>query len=260
MHKSRAIYFILTGLFVIFSCTFIHAQTTDRANIKSKPQMLQTNPQMDIQKKQAEELIKSLPRDRQKTFKAVSTIMTNQLIENLQSNKSEAQKEDDAIKIIAAGMEKTAIITNAANEQALIQNTQSALIYASEATVRQASVKVETINHIKQVMQEEITALKDLLTDWADDPIVQEVNYRSCIKLSDGRYEIVEKTVVISKEQVEALIADLENQLDTMADMSQELQHHLQDTMNKQSKIMQIMSNIMKNMHDTAKAIIHNMR
>ena len=48
--------------------------------------------------------------------------------------------------------------------------------------------------------------------------------------------------------------------LQTMTDMSQQLQLQLQDAMNKQQQAMQVLSNIMKNQHDTLKAIIQNMR
>lgn len=45
-----------------------------------------------------------------------------------------------------------------------------------------------------------------------------------------------------------------------MTDMSQQLQLQLQDAMNKQQQAMQILSNIMKNQHDTLKSIINNMK
>ncbi len=50
-------------------------------------------------------------------------------------HKRQAQKEDNALKIIATGREKTAIITNTANEQTLLQNTQSAVIYGFEESI-----------------------------------------------------------------------------------------------------------------------------
>jgi hypothetical protein len=45
-----------------------------------------------------------------------------------------------------------------------------------------------------------------------------------------------------------------------MGDQNQMMQLQLQDAMNKQSQMMQTLSNIMKSMHDTQKAIIRNMR
>ena len=92
------------------------------------------------------------------------------------------------------------------------------------------------------------------------DGTVKEVNYRVCIKLSNGSYEIAEKTVVMTKEQIEALIDDIESQLATLEDMGQDLWLNLQDAMNVQQQLMQMMANIMKNIHNTAKAIIRNMK
>ena len=49
---------------------------------------------------------------------------------------------------------------------------------------------------------------------------------------------------------------DIDGTLQTMTDMSQQLQ----DAMNKQQQSMQTLSNIMKNQHDTLKSIINNLR
>lgn len=260
MFKNHINCFAILGLILLFSCTFIYAQTTNRTTIKSIPLVQQTKPQTDIQKAQIDRLITSLPKDRQKTFKAVSTIMIKQIIENMQSNKSDRRKEDDARQIITAAMDKTAIITNVTDPNTLIQNTMYAATYGIQADLNQIAAKVATSNHIKAILREEITMLKDILADWPDDGSVREIIYRSCIKLSDDRYEIVEKTEVISKEQAEALIKKMEDQLNTLSEMNQMDMLELQNAMNKQQQLMQTMSNIMKTMHDTAKAIIENMR
>jgi hypothetical protein len=62
------------------------------------------------------------------------------------------------------------------------------------------------------------------------------------------------------KGGAEERLHKLESELESMEDMSQQLQMQLQDAMNKQQQAMQILSNIMKNQHDTLKAIIQNMR
>lgn len=58
--------------------------------------------------------------------------------------------------------------------------------------------------------------------------------------------------------------ADLEavagGALDTQDDMAQMDMLKIQDSMSQQSQLMQTMSNIMKQQHDTSKAIINNMR
>ena len=260
MFNNRIIYFIAMSLLLLFIGTFIFAQTKDKANIKATPLVLQTKPQTDLQKAEIDQLIKSLPKKRQKTFKAVSAIMAKQLLENMQSNKDKRTKENDALEIVSAGMEKTAIITNAIDDQTLIQQTQAAVSYGLQVFVFQLEVKLAANNHIKEILREEITALKDIIYDWSGEIIVREVTYRSYIQLADGSYEIVEKTSVMSQEQVIALIEEMEVMLASLGEDSEELMLRLQDAMNEQARVMQILSNIMKNMHDTAKAIIQNLK
>ncbi len=55
-------------------------------------------------------------------------------------------------------------------------------------------------------------------------------------------------------------LAGLNSKMSSMGDESQMMQLQLQDAMNRQSQMMQIMSAIMKSMHDTQKSIINNMR
>ena len=93
--------------------------------------------------------------------------MTKQLIKNIGKGKSDGRKEEDARKIITACMGKTADITNPEDAKALIQNTQAIIIYGLERDVYQMAAKVQTHNHIKQILREEISALTDILADWS---------------------------------------------------------------------------------------------
>jgi hypothetical protein len=256
MYKCRAVYVILTGLFVMCNCLFIYAQTAEGANLKARPQLLQSKPQTDIQKAQTEALIKSLPKDRQKTFKAVSSIMANQLIESFKSNKPENLIQDDAMKIVAAGMEKTAIITNTRDADVLVKNTMMAINHGFQVSILELSVKIESSQHIFSILREEIVALQDVVAEWPENNSIRELTYRECSKLPDGSYEIVERTRVMSKEQVIALIEKMKNQLSTLGDDSQLANIDLQNMLQKQQQTIQMLSNISKVLHDTALAVI----
>ena len=260
MHQSRVAYFMLSAIFVILSFTFISAQTAERSQLKVKPNVIQTKPQADITKTKIEQLITSLPADRKKTFKTVSTIVAKQLIENMGSSKNDRRKADDARQILAAAMDKTAVITNATDANTLMQNTMYAAMYGVEIDLKQLAAQVSANNQIKKIIREEISNLKDILSDWLDDNSAKVITYRECIKLKDGSYQIEERTRMMSKEQVEVLIDDMENQLATLSDRNEMDNKKLQDAMNKQAQIMQMMSNIMKNMHDTANATIQNLK
>lgn len=70
-----------------------------------------------------------------------------------------------------------------------------------------------------------------------------------------------ERTIQLQdKEQANALLQQLEAQLSQTSAGSQRLQLQLQDAMNNQQQVMQILSSVTKNHHDTLKAIIQNMR
>jgi hypothetical protein len=53
---------------------------------------------------------------------------------------------------------------------------------------------------------------------------------------------------------------DQQSRMQLQAAQSQQAQLQLQEAMNKQQQVMQMLSNMMKVSHDTAKAVIRNMR
>ncbi len=63
-----------------------------------------------------------------------------------------------------------------------------------------------------------------------------------------------------SKKQLENYIADLEQHLSTVGDDAQLANIDLQNILQKQSQAIQTISNISKMLHDTASAVIRNMR
>jgi len=63
-----------------------------------------------------------------------------------------------------------------------------------------------------------------------------------------------------SKKELEIHIADLEQQLSTVGDDAQLANVDLQNVLQKQQQCLQMMSNISKMLHDTAAAVIRNMR
>lgn len=63
-----------------------------------------------------------------------------------------------------------------------------------------------------------------------------------------------------TKITLEKEIALLEARLATLDEMTQKMQLELQDTMNKQQQTFNMISNIMKSFHDTAKSVINNIR
>jgi hypothetical protein len=72
-----------------------------------------------------------------------------------------------------------------------------------------------------------------------------------------------DKYALLLQQKEKSLIdnaRDIDGTKRTMTDMSQQLQVQLQDAMNKQQQSMQILSNIMKNLQDTQKDLIRNIK
>jgi len=76
------------------------------------------------------------------------------------------------------------------------------------------------------------------------------------------RRDLQRKLSALERKRADLLgrIKDLENRIRTMTDLSQKLQMQLQEAMNKSQRAAQLISSIIKNYHDTLKAIINNMR
>jgi hypothetical protein len=65
---------------------------------------------------------------------------------------------------------------------------------------------------------------------------------------------------VMTKSEAEALLKRLEAELAAQASDSDMMSLKLQDAMQKRQQVVQMLSNIMKAMHDTTQAIINNLK
>lgn len=82
---------------------------------------------------------------------------------------------------------------------------------------------------------------------------------KAALELADKIDDLTRQLESMEKD-ISSNLNDLNNDRETMADMSQQLSLQLQDAMNKQQQAMQIMSNIMKAQHDTLSSIIRNLK
>jgi hypothetical protein len=154
--------------------------------------------------------------------------------------------------------ESFASATGAQDATELAQGVMMMAYAGAEAELQEMAARVKANLEGKKTVREDLAELRDLIND---DQWPAEFTYTEHVKNASGKLVSTEKTVTLaSKDEAEALLQDLESQLQTMTDMSQMLQLQLQEAMNKQQQAMQILSNIMKNQHDTLKAIIQNMR
>jgi len=139
-------------------------------------------------------------------------------------------------------------------------NALEAELSAVEQDLAGYAAKVEAINELKSAVREEISCLQEELMNWPDDGSTREITYSDWIQNADGSFTETEYTKTMTKAEVQNLVEKLEALLETMGDQSQMDKMKLQDAMNSQSQLMQMMSNLSKMFHDTAMAIVRNLK
>ena len=103
--------------------------------------------------------------------------------------------------------------------------------------------------------------IRSALADWPDDGSTEFFDYREVKFNDDGSYAIVEHyDVELTKAEAEALLMELEGQIASMGQFDQRSMYTLQNMVQKFQQAMNIASNIMKQQHETEKAIIQNVR
>ncbi len=117
----------------------------------------------------------------------------------------------------------------------------------------------------KKDIRENLTAAKEDLADFKGQLAECEGEGPWKFEIRDENGEF--KTVTMTKEEaaeyqtsLESGIANLEDAYQTATDLTPMLQMRVQEAQQKYMQAMQMLSNMIKNWHDTAKAIIQNMR
>ena len=116
---------------------------------------------------------------------------------------------------------------------------------SAQAEVHDFATQLQDNLDAKAAKREEIADFRDQMAEW---PPPQEGTW--VFEMPDG------SQVPMTKEQAESHLQKLEDELQTMSDMTPMMQIQLQDAMQKYTQAMQTLSNVMKIMHDTAMAII----
>jgi len=260
MHKitiiklTAACVLILAGFFSIF------AHTQNQIDRKVPSDMERNKPGVQRQSVHVDPLIRSLPREKQKALRGVGSLMAHQLVEKHRQNKGNASWHDEATKIIITGMHETALIVKEVDEQELLRYTQAAIGSGFESISIKVATRVETNNYVKNVLREEILRLREILAEWTNPAAVMAITYRSCVPLTDGTYEIVEKTKVMNTDQVEMLIEEMENQLNSLNQMSEYDRLQLVMAQKEQAELELMLEDILRNWSSTQKEIIKNLR
>jgi ABC-type antimicrobial peptide transport system permease subunit len=117
--------------------------------------------------------------------------------------------------------------------------------------VAQLEEPEKIMTHWSDYVERETKAGKKLDINSLSQEIVLETNLEKTHQLEVQMSEVIQKLEDIEK---------LAEELNTMTDISQMQMLQLQDAMSKQQQYLQMISSMMKSMHDAAKSIIQNLR
>jgi hypothetical protein len=211
--------------------------------------------QQEKQKQAVNTLISSFSAIQQRSFRALSLHMSEQLL-------SRRISEADVRKIMTDSIKKVAEITYPKTAETLLEHTNSSLFYGMLTEVEQKTTeaKISEIQDIIAALREELVMLKDILMSWPDDILRQTITYTSAVQQSDGSWKLTEQTVSMYKEELANLIRVLEQQINEMQLMLETIMLEIQDAMNKQTQSFQVVSNILLMMHSVAEAAIRNLK
>jgi hypothetical protein len=226
----------------------------DGKRITVSSTVLRLTLQQEKQKQDLDKLSLSLPANQQRSFKAQGLYMSEQIL-------LKPISEAEVRKIVADNMGKIAEITRPKTAEMLLDHTELSLFSGMLTQIEQMAAKtgISETREIIAALREEIAMLQDELDDWPEGE-TRTITYRMAERQSDGSFELVERTVFMTKEDARNLISNLESQISVMSEVSEVDMLKLQDAMNKQAQLYQVFSNTLKTMQDTAKAIIRNMR
>ncbi len=128
------------------------------------------------------------------------------------------------------------------------------------ASVRQVDVQ----NKIKQLITVSRKTSSDIRSEIKKiknqkHKSIKEPDIRGALDIANK----IDKYIRLLQQKEKSLTdhdQDTDGIMQTITDISQQLQLQLEEAMNKQQQLMQTMSNIMKNQHDTLNSIIRNMK
>lgn len=117
----------------------------------------------------------------------------------------------------------------------------------------------------KNSLRSELTEAKEDLADFRGQLADKEGDGPWTFEVRDENGKYVEKSMTRTQAEayqgaLEKKVTDIENNYQNASDLTPMLQMRVQEAQQKYMQAMQMLSNMIKNWHDTAKAIIQNMR
>ncbi|MFC1611003.1 hypothetical protein ACFL6C_08595 [Myxococcota bacterium] len=115
--------------------------------------------------------------------------------------------------------------------------------------------------HLAGDVRTDITELRDELADWPDDGSKRSFSWTEVTFDENGKMIVTEHTnVALSKEDAQALMEKLEQQLATLTEMNDLQKFDLQRMTHDYQQALSTLSALLKSQHDSLMAIIRNVK
>ena len=163
---------------------------------------------------------------------------------------------DELRSAVGQAMETYVVTTGEQQTETIINGTMLMALDGAQQDVLELANQLATATQNGRTFREDLADFRNTLADWPEDLQAMEFTWHEMTDTGS----IIEKTEMLTKEKAHAKMEELEMTLGTIGDMRQEWQLSLQDALNRQQQAFQILSNIIKMMHDTAKSVIQNVR
>ena len=132
-------------------------------------------------------------------------------------------------------------------------------MYGAEQNLRDYFGGVKEEQQVAADLRTDVAELDELLADWPEGQETEVIDYREVVFNDDGSISVVEhKGVEVTKAEAEALRDRLKGSIESLGQFENRQMTQLQWMVNRYQQAMTTLSNILKNTHDTHKAIIAN--
>lgn len=183
----------------------------------------------------------------QRRTRAALTLSQRKELASLQTRALASLSRDAEAGGIAGDTAKLAI---AATDSALACDVLGDALTSSDARLREAALALQDAQDSKSRLRESISDLREVLSD---DTWPAQVTYVDA--------QGVERTqTLLTREQAETLLEDLEAALAAANDTTPVLQQELQNALSRQQQLTNMLSAMLKATHDSARAIVQNLR
>ncbi|MEM6532638.1 MAG: hypothetical protein AAF654_08435 [Myxococcota bacterium] len=162
---------------------------------------------------------------------------------------------DEAVEVYITGSGK-------ANRDEAENAIMGAALFGFEQDIMRFAEDLKRKIDTKDEVKVQQTELDTMLQDWPEVPAdaTEEFTYMQVTENEDGSITTLEVTENLTREEAEQLSTELGHVIDRLTSQTELQQYDLQDLYSGWQRSYQMLSEILKNMHDTQKAMIQNTR